>query len=66
MDYQETKCFEIFRACVDAIHDGELIKQVSRGDKELGISTTTLWRKMNKYGIESKYGVTGYEDSNCD
>ena len=25
--------------------------------KELGISTTTLWRKMNKYGIESKYGV---------
>ena len=34
MDYQETKCFEIFRACVDAIHDGELIKQVSRGDKE--------------------------------
>lgn len=25
--------------------------------EELGISTTTLWRKMNKYGIGSKYGM---------
>ena len=24
--------------------------------EELGISTTTLWRRMNKYGIESRYG----------
>ena len=23
--------------------------------KELGISTTTLWRKMRKYGIEARY-----------
>ena len=23
--------------------------------KELGISTTTLWRRMKKYGIEPKY-----------
>ena len=29
--------------------------------EELGISTTTLWRKMNKYGIESKYGVSEEE-----
>lgn len=29
--------------------------------KELGISTTTLWRKMNKYGIESKYEVPSHE-----
>lgn len=30
--------------------------------QELGISTTTLWRKMNKYGIESKYGTDGDSD----
>ena len=23
--------------------------------KELGISTTTLWRRMKKYGIEAKF-----------
>ncbi|MFR4882106.1 MULTISPECIES: helix-turn-helix domain-containing protein [Lachnospiraceae] len=23
--------------------------------KELGISTTTLWRRMKKYGVEAKY-----------
>lgn len=34
MHYNETKCFEIFKQCVQAIHDGELIHQVSRGDKE--------------------------------
>lgn len=34
MNYQDTTCFEIFRSCVDAIHDGELIQQVSRRDKE--------------------------------
>lgn len=34
MDYQETMCFEIFKACVMAICDGELIQQVSDKDKE--------------------------------
>ena len=29
-----TKCFEIFRACVEAIHNGELIHQESSRDKE--------------------------------
>ena len=29
MEYQNTMCFEIFKACVEAIHDGELIQQVS-------------------------------------
>ena len=27
----------------------------SRAAEELGISTTTLWRKMKKYGIEARY-----------
>ncbi len=44
----------------EAVKIGELLKK-HRGSRklaaeELGISTTTLWRKMNKYGIESKYG----------
>lgn len=25
--------------------------------KELGISTTTLWRRMKKYGVISKYDL---------
>lgn len=29
-----TTCFDIFRACVNAIHDGELIRQESAKDKE--------------------------------
>lgn len=38
------------------------ITEIVRKDRklaaeELGISTTTLWRKMNKYGIESKFGM---------
>ncbi len=44
----------------EAVKIGELLRK-HRGSRklaaeELGISTTTLWRKMNKYGIESKYG----------
>lgn len=34
MDFNDTKCFDIFRACVEAIHDGELISQESAKDKE--------------------------------
>lgn len=34
MEYRETKCFEVFKACVDAMHEGELIQQVSAKDKE--------------------------------
>lgn len=34
MKCNDTKCFEFFKACVDAIHDGELIKQESAKDKE--------------------------------
>lgn len=34
MEYHETKCFEVFKACVDAMHEGELIQQVSAKDKE--------------------------------
>lgn len=49
----------------EAVKISELLRK-HRGSrklaaKELGISTTTLWRKMNKYGIESKYGVPGHE-----
>lgn len=45
----------------EAVKISELLKK-HRGNRklvaqELGISTTTLWRKMNKYGIESKFGV---------
>ena len=49
----------------EAIKLGELLekhhgnrKEVS---KELGISTTTLWRKMKKYGLEANYN---YSDDN--
>lgn len=50
----------------EAVKIGELLRK-HRGNRklaaeELGISTTTLWRKMNKYGIESKYGVPGMYD----
>ena len=34
MKIQNTMCFSVFKACVEAIHDGKLIQQVSRGDKE--------------------------------
>lgn len=34
MDYKDTKCFDIFCECVKAIHDGELIVQESKSDKE--------------------------------
>lgn len=34
MDYKNTKCFDIFRECVKAIHNGELIVQESKSDKE--------------------------------
>lgn len=45
----------------EAVKISELLKK-HRGNRklaaqELGISTTTLWRKMNKYGIESKFGA---------
>ena len=45
----------------EAVKISELLKK-HRGNRklaaeELGISTTTLWRKMNKYGIESKFGM---------
>ena len=45
----------------EAVKISELLRK-HRGSRklaaeELGISTTTLWRKMNKHGIESKYGV---------
>ncbi len=49
----------------EAVKISELLRK-HRGSRkrtaeELGISTTTLWRKMNKYGIESKYGVPDEE-----
>lgn len=34
MKATETKCFEIYKECVKAIHDGELIIQESQKDKE--------------------------------
>ena len=34
MQYTDTMCFDIFRECVRAIHDGELIVQESQKDKE--------------------------------
>jgi transcriptional regulator of acetoin/glycerol metabolism len=42
----------------EAVELGEVLKK-HRGNRslaaqELGISTTTLWRRMKKYGIESK------------
>lgn len=45
----------------EAMKISELLRK-HRGNRklaaeELGISTTTLWRKMNKYGIGSKYGI---------
>lgn len=49
----------------EAVRISELLRKYRGSRKlaaeELGISTTTLWRKMNKYGIESKYGVSGHE-----
>ena len=49
----------------EAVKISELLRK-HRGNRklaaeELGISTTTLWRKMNKYGIESKYGIPEQE-----
>lgn len=34
MNSKDTMCFKIFRECVRAIHDGELIVQESQKDKE--------------------------------
>ena len=34
MNANETKCFDIFKACVKAMHDGELIVQENQKDKE--------------------------------
>lgn len=34
MEPSETKCFDIYRECVRAKHDGILIRQVSSRDKE--------------------------------
>lgn len=34
MNHSDTMCFDIFRECVRAIHDGELIIQESQKDKE--------------------------------
>lgn len=34
MDYKNTKCFDIFCECVKAMHDGELIVQENKSDKE--------------------------------
>lgn len=49
----------------EAVRISELLRKYRGSRKlaaeEMGISTTTLWRKMNKYGIESKYGVPGHE-----
>lgn len=45
----------------EAVKISELLQKHGGNRKlaaeELGISTTTLWRKMNKYGIESRYGA---------
>lgn len=34
MEASETKCFDIYRECVNAIHEGVLIRKVSSKDKE--------------------------------
>ena len=36
----------------------ELLEKRSAVAKELGISTTTLWRRMKKYGVINKYDLT--------
>lgn len=46
----------------EAVQLGNLLEQCHGNRKiaaeKLGISTTTLWRKMKKYGIEANYGRT--------
>ena len=34
MEASETKCFDIYRECLNAIHEGVLIRKVSSKDKE--------------------------------
>jgi len=46
---------------LEAVRIAELLEKHTESRKaaadELGISTTTLWRRMKKYGVDTKYGV---------
>ena len=50
MTPDETKCFEIYRECVNAIHDGVLIRQVSSRDKEFHFQNWCQER-LNNVGV---------------
>ena len=50
MTQNQTKCFEIYRECVKAIHDGVLIKQESKRDKEFHFQNWCQDR-LNNVGV---------------
>lgn len=50
MNSKDTMCFEIFRECVQAIHDGELIVQESQKDKEFHFQNWCQ-KRLEKIGL---------------
>lgn len=62
MEYYETKCFAVFKACVDAMHDGELIRQVSAKDKEhisgFGTYGDIMIRDRKMYVVPTPFSLT--------
>lgn len=52
----DTKCFDMFRACVNAIHDGVLIRQESSSDKEFHFQN---WCQDRLESLGTFYEVSG-------
>ena len=56
MSPKETTCFDLFRECVKAIHDGELIVQESQKDKEFHFQN---WCQARLSNINLHFEGTG-------
>ena len=56
MSSNNTKCFDVFRQCVNAIHDGILIRQVSTRDKEFHFQN---WCQDRLNGLDIHFDCSG-------
>ena len=55
MNYSETKCFDVFRECVRAIDNGELIVRINQKDKEFHFQNWCQTR-LEKVGVHFEHG----------